>query len=143
MRRHIYTLLNEQETKELEDTIKKSGFKTRTDYFTACAMATIYGEDLAEWIKKIRALSKEKKQQHQIFFTILEEMGLAVVAMRGCETATKALSGDLQREFFLRTNLALSKEQIKRLIEAYAMIHTDKLQRYRSEVHADAFRSAL
>lgn len=143
MRRHIYTLLNEQENTKLEKIIKNAGFKTRTDYFTACALLTIHGENTGHWIEKIRKLQTKKHQLEQTFFDLLTETSFPIIAMKGSETTFRALAETLQKEFFERTGAAVSKDKIKRLIEIYAMIHAPDLQEYRDEICRENFRSSL
>ena len=129
----------EKETAQKLDTrIKRAGFASRTDFFTAVAervlgsAGTALEESVRDWIDtQTPALAEE--QIEAVLEETIREYLLPVLAIHGAELAFERTWKDTRRIIHDRIGLWLTESEIKNAYSRFEHLHRKELNDYKTE----------
>ncbi|MBR1990417.1 MAG: hypothetical protein IJ987_08060 [Firmicutes bacterium] len=129
----------EKETAQKLDTrIKRAGFASRTDFFTAVAervlgsAGTALEESVRDWIDtQTPALAEE--QIEAVLEETIREYLLPVLAIHGAELAFERTWKDTRRIIHDRIGLWLTESEIKNAYSRFEHLHRKELNDYKNE----------
>ena len=129
----------EKDTAQKLDTrIKRSGFASRTDFFTAVAEAALGSasknleESVRDWIDTQTPEQTEEQIENVIEQTIREYL-LPVLAIHGADLAFERTWKDLRRIIYDRINLWLTESELKTAYHRFENINRKELTDYKNE----------
>ena len=129
----------EKDTAQKLDTrIKRSGFASRTDFFTAVAEAALgqasknLEESVRDWIDTQTPEQTEEQIENVIEQTIREYL-LPVLAIHGADLAFERTWKDLRRIIYDRINLWLTESELKTAYHRFENINRKELTDYKNE----------
>lgn len=129
----------EKDTAQKLDTrIKRSGFASRTDFFTAVAEAALGSasknleENVRDWIDTQLPAETEEQIENVIEQTIREYL-LPVLAIHGADLAFERTWKDLRRIIHDRINLWLTESELKTAYHRFENINRKELTDYKNE----------
>ena len=106
MRYNTYLNITEAEAKNLDNLLHQIGFRSRTEYFTACAHVALYGRFSEEkrnpdplttsWITTLQTTHTKTTRMQEAFIEILHELAFPVIAARGGTVALNLLADDIR-----------------------------------------------
>ena len=123
---------------KLDQRIKRSGFASRTDFFTAVAEAALgqasenLEQTVRDWIDT--QLPKESEEQIEALLdSTIREYLLPVLAIHGADLAFDRTWKDLRRIIHEKTNLWLTESELKKAYQRFENIHRKELNDYKNE----------
>ena len=123
---------------KLDLRIKRSGFASRTDFFTAVAEAALGSasqnleESVREWIDTQTPEQTEEQIEALLDSTIREYL-LPVLAIHGADLAFERTWKDLRRIIHDRINLWLTESELKTAYHRFENINRKELTDYKNE----------
>ena len=123
---------------KLDQRIKRSGFASRTDFFTAVAEAALGSasknleENVRDWIDTQLPAETEEQIENVIEQTIREYL-LPVLAIHGADLAFERTWKDLRRIIHDRINLWLTESELKTAYHRFENINRKELTDYKNE----------
>ena len=123
---------------KLDQRIKRSGFASRTDFFTAVAEAALgqTSENLEQtardWIDT-QLPSESEEQIEALLDSTIREYLLPVLAIHGADLAFDRTWKDLRRIIHEKTNLWLTESELKTAYHRFENIHRKELNDYKNE----------
>ena len=123
---------------KLDLRIKRSGFASRTDFFTAVAEAALGSasqnleQSVRDWIDSQTPKQTEEEIESVIEQTIREYL-LPVLAIHGADLAFERTWKDLRRIIREKTNLWLTETELKNAYQRFENIHRKELNDYKNE----------
>lgn len=149
MRRATYLNLSEAERKTLDALLHQIGFRSRTEYFTACAHVALYGRFAEEkrnpdplttrWITTLQTTHTETTRMQEAFIDILHELAFPVIAARGGQTALTLLADDIRTAMFERCDAVPTTAEMEEWTKIFENIFRPELISYRT----DQYRTQL
>jgi len=123
---------------KLDQRIKRSGFASRTDFFTAVAEAALgqasenLEQTVRDWIDT--QLPKESEEQIEALLdSTIREYLFPVLAIHGADLAFDRTWKDLRRIIHEKTNLWLTESELKKAYQRFENIHRKELNDYKNE----------
>ena len=133
-----YFKMKRDTAQKLDQRIKRSGFASRTDFFTAVAEAALgkasenLEQTVRDWIDT--QLPKESEEQIEALLdSTIREYLLPVLAIHGADLAFERTWKDLRRIIHEKTNLWLTESEIKKAYQRFENIHRKELNDYKNE----------
>ena len=123
---------------KLDTRIKRSGFSSRTDFFTAVAEAALGSasqnleQTVRNWIDT-QLPSESEEQIESIIEQTIREYLLPVLAIHGADLAFDRTWKDLRRIIHEKTNLWLTESELKKAYQRFENIHRKELNDYKNE----------
>ena len=123
---------------KLDQRIKRSGFASRTDFFTAVAEAALGSaaknleDSVRDWIDTQLPTESEEQIESIIDSTIREYL-LPVLAIHGADLAFDRTWKDLRRIIHDRTGLWLTTSELKRAYTRFENLNRKELSDYKNE----------
>ena len=123
---------------KLDLRIKRSGFASRTDFFTAVAEAALGSaaqnleQSVRDWIDSQTPKQTEEEIESIIEQTIREYL-LPILAIRGADLAFERTWKDLRRIIREKTNLWLTETELKNAYQRFENINRKELNDYKNE----------
>ena len=123
---------------KLDTRIKRSGFASRTDFFTAVAEAALgqasknLEESVRDWIDTQTPEQTEEQIEALLNSTIREYL-LPVLAIHGADLAFERTWKDLRRIIHDRINLWLTESELKTAYHRFENINRKELTDYKNE----------
>ena len=123
---------------KLDLRIKRSGFASRTDFFTAVAEAALGSaaqnleQSVRDWIDSQTPKQTEEEIESVIEQTIREYL-LPVLAIHGADLAFERTWKDLRRIIHDRINLWLTETELKNAYQRFENINRKELNDYKNE----------
>ena len=123
---------------KLDQRIKRSGFASRTDFFTAVAEAALgqasknLEESVRDWIDNQTPEQTEEQIEALLNSTIREYL-LPVLAIHGADLAFERTWKDLRRIIHDRINLWLTESELKTAYHRFENINRKELTDYKNE----------
>lgn len=123
---------------KLDLRIKRSGFASRTDFFTAVAEAALGSaaqnleQSVRDWIDSQTPKQTEEEIESIIEQTIREYL-LPVLAIHGADLAFERTWKDLRRIIREKTNLWLTETELKNAYQRFENINRKELNDYKNE----------
>ena len=123
---------------KLDLRIKRSGFASRTDFFTAVAEAALGSASqnlelsVRDWIDSQTPKQTEEEIESVIEQTIREYL-LPVLAIHGADLAFERTWKDLRRIIREKTNLWLTETELKNAYQRFENINRKELNDYKNE----------
>ena len=123
---------------KLDQRIKRSGFASRTDFFTAVAEAALGSaaqnleQSVQDWIDSQTPKQTEEEIESVIEQTIREYL-LPVLAIHGADLAFERTWKDLRRIIREKTNLWLTETELKNAYQRFENINRKELNDYKNE----------
>ncbi|MBR4285647.1 MAG: hypothetical protein IKT36_06175 [Methanocorpusculum sp.] len=123
---------------KLDLRIKRSGFASRTDFFTAVAEAALGSaaqnleQSVRDWIDSQTPKQTEEEIEAVIEQTIREYL-LPVLAIHGADLAFERTWKDLRRIIREKTNLWLTETELKNAYQRFENINRKELNDYKNE----------
>ena len=129
----------EKDTAQKLDTrIKRSGFASRTDFFTAVAEAALgqaseaLEQSVRDWIDAQTPEQTEEQIEAVIDQTIREYL-LPVIAIHGADIAFERTWKDIRRIVHDRINLWLTTSELKQAYTRFENLNRKELSDYKNE----------
>jgi len=129
----------EKDTAQKLDTrIRRAGFSSRTDFFTAVAEAALgqasqnLEQTVRDWIDAQTPEQTEEQIESVIEQTIREYL-LPVLAIHGADLAFDRTWKDLRRIIHDRINLWLTESELKKAYHRFENLHRKELTDYKNE----------
>ena len=123
---------------KLDLRIKRSGFASRTDFFTAVAEAALGSaaqnleQSVWDWIDSQTPKQTEEEIESVIEQTIREYL-LPVLAIHGADLAFERTWKDIRRIIHEKTNLWLTETELKNAYQRFENINRKELNDYKNE----------
>ena len=123
---------------KLDLRIKRSGFASRTDFFTAVAEAALGSaaqnleQSVRDWIDSQTPKQTEEEIEAVIEQTIREYL-LPVLAIHGADLAFERTWKDIRRIIREKTNLWLTETELKNAYQRFENIPRKELNDYKNE----------
>ena len=133
-----YFKMKRDTAQKLDLRIKRSGFASRTDFFTAVAEAALGSasqnleQSVRDWIDSQTPKQTEEEIESVIEQTIREYL-LPVLAIHGADLAFERTWKDLRRIIHEKTNLWLTETELKNAYQRFENIHRKELNDYKNE----------
>ena len=133
-----YFKMKRDTAQKLDLRIKRSGFASRTDFFTAVAEAALGSasqnleQSVRDWIDSQTPKQTEEEIEAVIEQTIREYL-LPVLAIHGADLAFERTWKDLRRIIHEKTNLWLTETELKNAYQRFENIHRKELNDYKNE----------
>ena len=133
-----YFKMKRDTAQKLDQRIKRSGFASRTDFFTAVAEAALGSaaqnleQSVRDWIDSQTPKQTEEEIESVIEQTIREYL-LPVLAIHGADLAFERTWKDLRRIIREKTNLWLTETELKNAYQRFENIHRKELNDYKNE----------
>ena len=123
---------------KLDTRIKRSGFASRTDFFTAVAEATLgqaseaLEQSVRDWIDTQTPTETEEQIEAVIDQTIREYL-LPVIAIHSADVAFESTWKDVRRIVHDRINLWLTTSELKQAYTRFENLNRKELSDYKNE----------
>ena len=123
---------------KLDLRIKRSGFASRTDFFTAVAEAALGSaaqnleQSIRDWIDTQTPTETEEQIEAVIDQTIREYL-LPVIAIHGADVAFESTWKDVRRIVHDRINLWLTTSELKQAYTRFEHLNRKELSDYKNE----------
>ena len=133
-----YFKMKRDTAQKLDLRIKRSGFASRTDFFTAVAEAALGSaaqnleQSVRDWIDSQTPKQTEEEIEAVIEQTIREYL-LPVLAIHGADLAFERTWKDLRRIIREKTNLWLTETELKNAYQRFENINRKELNDYKNE----------
>ena len=133
-----YFKMKRDTAQKLDLRIKRSGFASRTDFFTAVAEAALGSaaqnleQSVRDWIDSQTPKQTEEEIESIIEQTIREYL-LPVLAIHGADLAFDRTWKDLRRIIHEKTNLWLTETELKNAYQRFENINRKELNDYKNE----------
>jgi hypothetical protein len=133
-----YFKMKQDTAQKLDLRIKRSGFASRTDFFTAVAEAALGSaaqnleQSVRDWIDSQTPKQTEEEIESIIEQTIREYL-LPVLAIHGADLAFERTWKDLRRIIREKTNLWLTETELKNAYQRFENINRKELNDYKNE----------
>ena len=133
-----YFKMKRDTAQKLDLRIKRSGFASRTDFFTAVAEAALGSaaqnleQSVRDWIDTQLPEESEEQIESVIEQTIREYL-LPVLAIHGADLAFERTWKDIRRIIREKTNLWLTETELKNAYQRFENIHRKELNDYKNE----------
>ena len=133
-----YFKMKRDTAQKLDLRIKRSGFASRTDFFTAVAEAALGSaaqnleQSVRDWIDSQTPKQTEEEIESVIEQTIREYL-LPVLAIHGADLAFERTWKDLRRIIREKTNLWLTETELKNAYQRFENINRKELNDYKNE----------
>ena len=133
-----YFKMKRDTAQKLDQRIKRSGFASRTDFFTAVAEAALgqasenLEQTVRDWIDTQLPFESEEQIEALLDSTIREYL-LPVLAIHGADLAFDRTWKDLRRIIHEKTNLWLTESELKKAYQRFENIHRKELNDYKNE----------
>ena len=130
--------MKQDTAQKLDRRIKRSGFASRTDFFTAVAEAALgqasknLEESVRDWIDTQTPEQTEEQIEALLNSTIREYL-LPVLAIHGADLAFERTWKDLRRIIHDRINLWLTESELKTAYHRFENINRKELTDYKNE----------
>jgi len=133
-----YFKMKRDTAQKLDQRIKRSGFASRTDFFTAVAEAALgqasesLEQTVRDWIDT--QLPKESEEQIEALLdSTIREYLLPVLAIHGADLAFERTWKDIRRIIHEKTNLWLTETELKNAYQRFENINRKELNDYKNE----------
>ena len=133
-----YFKMKQDTAQKLDLRIKRSGFASRTDFFTAVAEAALgqaseaLEQSVRDWIDTQTPEQTEEQIEAVIDQTIREYL-LPVIAVHGAEVAFESTWKDVRRIVHDRINLWLTTSELKQAYTRFENLNRKELSDYKNE----------
>ena len=133
-----YFKMKRDTAQKLDLRIKRSGFASRTDFFTAVAEAALGSaaqnleQSVRDWIDSQTPKQTEEEIESVIEQTIREYL-LPVLAIHGADLAFERTWKDIRRIIREKTNLWLTETELKNAYQRFENINRKELNDYKNE----------
>ena len=133
-----YFKMKRDTAQKLDLRIKRSGFTSRTDFFTAVAEKVLgqasqnLEESVRDWIDTQTPEQTEEQIEALLDSTIREYL-LPVIAIHGADLAFERTWKDLRRIIHDRINLWLTESELKTAYHRFENINRKELTDYKNE----------
>ena len=133
-----YFKMKQDTAQKLDLRIKRSGFASRTDFFTAVAEATLgqaseaLEQSVRDWIDTQTPEQTEEQIEAVIDQTIREYL-LPVIAIHGADVAFESTWKDIRRIVHDRINLWLTTSELKQAYTRFEHLNRKELSDYKNE----------
>ena len=133
-----YFKMKQDTAQKLDQRIKRSGFASRTDFFTAVAEAALgqasesLEQTVRDWIDT-QLPSESEEQIEALLDSTIREYLLPVLAIHGADLAFDRTWKDLRRIIHEKTNLWLTESELKKAYQRFENIHRKELNDYKNE----------
>ena len=133
-----YFKMKRDTAQKLDTRIKRSGFASRTDFFTAVAEAALgqaseaLEQSVRDWIDTQTPEQTEEQIEALIAETIREYL-LPVIAVHGAEVAFESTWKDIRRIVHEKTRLWLTTSELKRAYTRFENLNRKELSDYKNE----------
>ena len=133
-----YFKMKRDTAQKLDQRIKRSGFASRTDFFTAVAEAALgqasesLEQTVRDWIDT-QLPSESEEQIEALLDSTIREYLLPVLAIHGADLAFDRTWKDLRRIIHEKTNLWLTESELKKAYQRFENIHRKELNDYKNE----------
>ena len=133
-----YFKMKQDTAQKLDTRIKRSGFASRTDFFTAVAEKTLgsAGEALEQsvrdWIDTQTPTETEEQIEAVIDQTIREYL-FPVLAIHGADVAFESTWKDIRRIIHEKTGLWLTTSELKHAYTRFEHLNRKELSDYKNE----------
>ena len=133
-----YFKMKQDTAQKLDLRIKRSGFASRTDFFTAVAEAALgqaseaLEQSVRDWIDSQTPAESEEQIEALIAETIREYL-LPVIAVHGAEVAFESTWKDIRRIVHEKTGLWLTTSELKRAYTRFEHLNRKELSDYKNE----------
>ena len=148
MRITTYLLITETEMKHLDALIEALGFRSRTEYFTACAHVAVYGRFAEEkrnpdplttsWITALQRRRTETARMQETFFDILHEIAFPVIAMKGPAVVLPVLADDIRSAMLERCGAVPTSADMEEWSRIFENIFRPELISYRTDQYRNS-----
>ena len=133
-----YFKMKQDTAQKLDQRIKRSGFASRTDFFTAVAEAALgqasenLEQTVRDWIDT--QLPKESEEQIEALLdSTIREYLFPVLAIHGADLAFDRTWKDLRRIIHEKTNLWLTTSELKQAYTRFEHLNRKELSDYKNE----------
>ena len=133
-----YFKMKQDTAQKLDQRIKRSGFASRTDFFTAVAEAALgqtsesLEQTVRDWIDT-QLPSESEEQIEALLDSTIREYLLPILAIHGADLAFERTWKDLRRIIHEKTNLWLTESELKKAYQRFENIHRKELNDYKNE----------
>ena len=133
-----YFKMKQDTAQKLDLRIKRSGFASRTDFFTAVAEAALgqasdaLEQSVRDWIDTQTPTETEEQIEAVIDQTIREYL-LPVIAVHGAEVAFESTWKDIRRIVHDRIGLWLTTSELKQAYTRFENLNRKELSDYKNE----------
>ena len=133
-----YFKMKRDTAQKLDQRIKRSGFASRTDFFTAVAEAALgqasesLEQTVRDWIDT-QLPSESEEQIGALLDSTIREYLFPVLAIHGADLAFDRTWKDLRRIIHEKTNLWLTESELKTAYHRFENIHRKELNDYKNE----------
>ena len=133
-----YFKMKRDTAQKLDTRIKRSGFASRTDFFTAVAEAALgqasetLEQSVRDWIDTQTPTETEEQIEAVIDQTIREYL-LPVIAIHGADVAFESTWKDVRRIVHDRINLWLTTSELKQAYTRFEHLNRKELSDYKNE----------
>ena len=133
-----YFKMKQDTAQKLDLRIKRSGFASRTDFFTAVAEAALgqasdaLEQSVRDWIDTQTPTETEEQIEAVIDQTIREYL-LPVIAIHGADVAFERTWKDIRRIVHDRINLWLTTSELKQAYTRFENLNRKELSDYKNE----------
>ena len=133
-----YFKMKQDTAQKLDLRIKRSGFASRTDFFTAVAEAALgqasdaLEQSVRDWIDTQTPTETEEQIEAVIDQTIREYL-LPVIAVHGADIAFERTWKDIRRIVHDRINLWLTTSELKKAYTRFENLNRKELSDYKNE----------
>ncbi len=142
----FYFRLEADLAEKLDKRIRRIGYASRTEFFTAAAYAVLYGfkaeeeeeegTNLPESVNEWLAEQIPKQSEEEIFrglMQLIAENLTAAIAMKGVEAAYENTWKDIRDMYHEQTGIWVTESDLKEAYTAFSAVHRAQLTRYREE----------
>ena len=137
-----YIRISDSLAQKLDRRIKRLGYTSRSEFFTAAAYAALGKTDSANdtplpdslktWIEgKIPKETEEQIREHLL--RIISDTLIPVIAIKGIDIAFENTWEDIRELCHEQTGIWTTKSELREAYEAFAATHKTELTRYRKE----------
>ncbi len=133
-----YFKMKQDTAQKLDTRIKRAGFASRTDFFTAVAHAALgeasetLDESIRDWINTQTPAQTEEQIEAVIEHTIREYL-LPVLAIHGADLAFERTWKDARRIIHDQTGIWTTTSELKNAYHRFENIHRKELTDYKNE----------
>ena len=133
-----YFKMKRDTAQKLDTRIKRSGFASRTDFFTAVAEAALgqaseaLEQSVRDWIDTQTPTGTEEQIEAVIDQTIREYL-FPVLAVHGADVAFESTWKDIRRIVHDRINLWLTTSELKQAYTRFENLNRKELSDYKNE----------
>ena len=143
----FYFRLDADLAEKLDKRIRRLGYTSRTEFFTAAAYAVLYGfkakeedadggtnlpESVKEWLAEQIPNQSEEEISRGLMQLIAENL-TAAIAMKGVESAYENTWKDIREMYHEQTGIWVTESDLKEAYTAFSAVHKAQLTRYREE----------